>query len=218
MAAARPDPLALLAAGLATFGLVGLAGLSVVFRYLLLPAVMLVLFAGLAVTGWTLLAPGGRARRAWAAGASTLVLAGAVYMAAHVTSGAFVTELDFRRDSHAALVALLRDPAVRAARACGPVSLPNHRLVPEALDLQAPGRATSSPAATARSAGACAAAAWRSTRRARPRSSTRLQPRPRRRGAAAPRLPPGGYDRALRRLRALLTAPRAGEDRVTEGP
>ena len=124
-------PLALLAAGLATFGLVGLAGLSVVFRYLLLPAVMLVLFAGLAVTGWTLLAPGGRARRAWAAGASTLVLAGAVYMAAHVTSGAFVTELDFRRDSHAALVALLRDPAVRAARACGPVSLPNHRLVPE---------------------------------------------------------------------------------------
>jgi hypothetical protein len=124
-------PLALLAAGLATFVAVGGAGLAVVFRYLLLPAVMLLLFAGLAVAGWTLLAPGARGRRAWAAGAAAAVLAGGAYMAVHVTSGAFVTELDFRRDSHAALVALLRDPAVRAARRCGPVSLPNHRLVPE---------------------------------------------------------------------------------------
>jgi hypothetical protein len=124
-------PLALLAAGSATFALVGLAGLSVVFRYLLLPAVVLLLFAGLAAAGWTLLEPGAPARRAWALACAVAIGAGTAYMAVHVSPGNFTTELDFRRDSHAALVALLRDPAVRAARRCGPVSLPNHRLVPE---------------------------------------------------------------------------------------
>ncbi len=124
-------PLALLVAGSATFVGVGLVGLSVVFRYLLLPALVLLVFAGVAVAGWTLLAPGARGRRPWAAASAVVVAAGVVLTVTHLTPQGFVDELRFRDDAHAALVALLRDPAVRAARRCGPVSLPNHRLVPE---------------------------------------------------------------------------------------
>ena len=40
-------------------------------------------------------------------------------------------ELRFRGQSHAALEALFRNPKVRAALRCGPVSVPNHKLVPD---------------------------------------------------------------------------------------
>jgi hypothetical protein len=59
--------LALLVAGLATFGLVGLAGLSVIDRYLLVPSLMVMVFAAVTLAGWTMLRDG-LARRAWAAG------------------------------------------------------------------------------------------------------------------------------------------------------
>jgi hypothetical protein len=124
-------PLALLVVGLATFALVGVSGLSVIFRYLLVPALMLMVFAAVAVAGWTLLPRARRARRAWALAAGLIVLYGIAFTVTHVTPRRFAAELRFRGDSHAALVALLRDPAVRAARRCGPVSLPNHKLVPE---------------------------------------------------------------------------------------
>jgi hypothetical protein len=123
-------PLALLGAGLATFALVTLAGLSVVFRYLLLPSLMIVLFAALPLTGWTLLEPG-RMRRRWAAAAGVLVLAGLVFTVSHTTPSRFADELRFRGGYHAGLRSLLEDPRVVAARRCGPVSLPNHKLVPE---------------------------------------------------------------------------------------
>ena len=41
-------------------------------------------------------------------------------------------ELAFLEQTHEDLVAVLDDPAVRAARQCGPVTLPNYRLVPDA--------------------------------------------------------------------------------------
>jgi hypothetical protein len=124
-------PLVVLLAGLATFGLVGLAGLSVVSRYLLVPALMVLVFAAVAVGGWTMLRDGTRLRTAWAAGAAVAVLAGAAFTVTHVNLQTFVDELRFRAGYHAALQALLRDPAVAAARRCGPISLPNHKLIPE---------------------------------------------------------------------------------------
>ena len=42
-------PGALLAIGLATFGLVGLAGLSVIDRYLLVPSLLVMVFAAVAI-------------------------------------------------------------------------------------------------------------------------------------------------------------------------
>ena len=41
------------------------------------------------------------------------------------------TELGFRDDYHTSLVAILGNPKVAAALRCGPVSVPDHKLVPE---------------------------------------------------------------------------------------
>jgi hypothetical protein len=122
--------LALLLAGLATFGLVGLAGLSVIDRYLLVPSLMVMVFAAVTVGGWTMLRAG-RLRTAWAVGAALVVAYGVVFTAGRVHLSTFDTELSLRGDSHASLEALLRDPRVQAGRDCGPVSVPNHKLVPD---------------------------------------------------------------------------------------
>ncbi|HSD81981.1 MAG TPA: hypothetical protein VLB47_15030 [Solirubrobacteraceae bacterium] len=124
-------PLALLGAGLGTWVLVTVSGLSVIFRYLLVPALMIMVFAALAITGWTLLERGTRARRWWALAAGLLVAYGIVFTVTRVTPSHFTTELTFRGRSHESLVALFDDPRVRAAMRCGPISVPNHRLVPE---------------------------------------------------------------------------------------
>ena len=58
-------PLALLVIGLGTFVLVGLAGLSVIDRYLLVPSLMVMVFAAVALGGFTMLQHGARAT-AWA--------------------------------------------------------------------------------------------------------------------------------------------------------
>jgi hypothetical protein len=123
-------PLALLVIGLGTFVLVGLAGLSVIDRYLLVPSLLVMVFAGVALGGWTMLRSG-RARTAWAIGSVALVIYGAAFTATRVNLSTFTNELTFRGDSHASLRALLDDPKVRAALRCGPVSTPNHKLIPD---------------------------------------------------------------------------------------
>lgn len=123
-------PVALLVAGVGTFWLVTLSGLSVVYRYLLVPSLMVMVFAAVTIGGWTLLPRGSGARRAWAVVAGAVVLYGAAFTVTRVTPQGFVDELEFRSGSQASLVALLEDPRVLAARRCGPVSVPNHKLVP----------------------------------------------------------------------------------------
>jgi hypothetical protein len=125
-------PLGVLVIGLATFVLVGLAGLSVIDRYLLVPSLMVMVFAAVTLGGWTMLADGTRWRRWWALAAVALVVYGIVYTATHVKLGNFTSELRFRGDSHASLEALLHNPKVRAGLRCGPLSTPNHKLVPDA--------------------------------------------------------------------------------------
>jgi hypothetical protein len=123
-------PATLLIVGLGTFGLVGLAGLSVIDRYLLVPSLMVMVFAGVALAGWTMLERG-RVRTAWMGLAGLLVVYGVVFTATHVNLSRFENELAFRGDAHAALEEVLRDPKVRAGLACGPVSVPNHKLIPD---------------------------------------------------------------------------------------
>jgi hypothetical protein len=123
-------PLALLVVGLGTFVLVGLAGLSVIDRYLLVPSLVVMVFAGVALGGWTMLRSG-RARTAWAVGSVALIIYGVAFTATRVNLSTFTNELTFRGDSHASLRALLDDPKVRAALRCGPVSTPNHKLIPD---------------------------------------------------------------------------------------
>jgi hypothetical protein len=123
-------PVALLVIGLGTFVLVGLAGLSVIDRYLLVPSLVVMVFAGVALGGFTMLSSR-RARAVWATASVLLIVYGAGYTVTHVTFSTFTNELTFRGDSHASLKALLQNPKVRAGLRCGPVSTPNHKLIPD---------------------------------------------------------------------------------------
>src|SRR3954466_15241018 len=123
-------PLAMLVIGMGTFVLVGLAGLSVIDRYLLVPSLMVMVFAAVTLGGWSMLRAG-KLRTAWAVAALAVTLYGALFTATHVNFSTFDNELRFRGQSHAALEALFRNPKVRAAMRCGPVSVPNHKLVPD---------------------------------------------------------------------------------------
>ena len=123
-------PLALLVIGLGTFVLVGLAGLSVIDRYLLVPSLVVMVFAAVALGGWTML-QAGRVQKLWAVASALLVVYGVIFTVTRVNFSTFTNELIFRGDSHASLKALLNNPKVRAGMRCGPVSTPNHKLIPD---------------------------------------------------------------------------------------
>jgi hypothetical protein len=127
-------PLGLLLAGTLTFAIAGLAGFSLIQRYLTVPAAALCLFAGYALVGFTTLPRGDRWRTPWtrvAAVLGALGVAAAVVLAA-TSVGRVRTELRFVRQSHDDLVAILRAPPVRAGRRCGPITFPTDRLIPDA--------------------------------------------------------------------------------------
>ena len=123
-------PFVVLLSGIGTFVVLAGAGLSVIDRYLLMPAVMILVFCAFALSGWTMLEHG-LLRRLWALGSLVLVSIG-VYLAASTLSiGKIQTELGFRDSGHTSLVEILHKPAVKGALACGPVSVPDHKLIPE---------------------------------------------------------------------------------------
>jgi hypothetical protein len=126
-------PLALLLAGSAIFVVAGLAGFSLIQRYLTVPAASLCLFAGYALVGFTATATTDPWRRPWARAAAVVGAVGVVaaVVLAATSVGRVRTELTFVRTSHDDLVAILRNPAVRAARRCGPVVFPTDRLIPD---------------------------------------------------------------------------------------
>jgi hypothetical protein len=111
--------LALFLAGSLTFFATSVAGLSVLPRYLTVPAVALCLPAGYLVT---------RSRALLA----VALVAGLAFVV--IRADAFdrlATELRFIRSTHDGLTAVLRTPAVATGRRCGAVTLPNYRLVPD---------------------------------------------------------------------------------------
>ena len=124
-------PLTLVGWGVGTFLLVSLRGFSVIDRYLAVAAVALTLFAAYGAAGFVRLPRGHRARRPWALGALAVIAGGAVYTALHLNPGYIQRELSLRTSVRADLAGVLDAPAVRAARACGPISVPNHKLVPD---------------------------------------------------------------------------------------
>jgi hypothetical protein len=124
-------PLIMLVIGLGTFVLVGLAGLSIIDRYLLVPSLMVMVFSAVALGGPSLLEPG-RLRTVWTALSVLVVLGGLAFTVTHVKLSHFDAELAFRKQYHDALERVLADPKVRAAaRDCGPISVPNHKLIPD---------------------------------------------------------------------------------------
>jgi hypothetical protein len=124
-------PAALFLSGVLTFVAVAVAGLSVIQRYLLIPSLMVMVFCGVALAGWTMLRPGSRLRLAWALGAAALVVFGVAFTALRVNVAKLDSELRFRGDAHHALQRVLARPEVRAGIRCGTVSVPTHKLVPD---------------------------------------------------------------------------------------
>ncbi len=121
-------PLALFAAGTVTFVGTGAGGLSILPRYLTVPAVALCLLAGYAIFGYTELERGPRRAR-WERGAGAAVLLGAVFLVLKAGSfAALARELRFIERTHLAVVATAQDPRVRQ---CPPLTLPNYRLIPD---------------------------------------------------------------------------------------
>jgi hypothetical protein len=124
-------PLALAAAGVATFVAAGAFGLSILPRYLTVPAIALCVLAGYALAGFTTLDPG-PLRRRWTQASAAAAVVGAIGLAVLAPSlGNVRSEVRFIRTSHDALVALLDDPTVREAWRCGPITFPTYRLVPD---------------------------------------------------------------------------------------
>ena len=123
-------PLVLTVGGVVTFLIVALQGFSVIPRYFAIAAVGLFLFAGHALGGWELLGRGSPARRRWIAVALPAALAGVAVALLTLSPPKVDAELRLRERVFGDLDALLDDPAVRAGRGCGPVSVPNHKLTP----------------------------------------------------------------------------------------
>ena len=131
---------ALFGAGVLTFVATGVAGLSVLPRYLTVPVVAVCIVAGYGVLGFTTLATGAL-RRWWTRAAVAAAVLGAVFVVIKApVVNRLTAELRFIRGTHADLRAILHEPPVRRALRCGPLTFPNYRLVPDArwmLDLPA---------------------------------------------------------------------------------
>jgi len=123
-------PLALLLSGIGTFVLIAIAGASVIERYLAIAAVALLVFAAVFLGGFTLLERG-RLRTAWMVGSAAVVIFGVIFTATQVRLDYFDSELAFRGAAHEDLVRVLESPEVQAGLRCGPLTVPNHKLVPD---------------------------------------------------------------------------------------
>lgn len=122
-----------------TYLLIAGGGLATVYRYLLVAAVALSVFAAFALAGWERVDPARGLRRRWMVPALVLLVAGAGYTATRTSPAKATAELRQRVAIRDDLVRLLRDPAVTRARACGPLTVPTHKLLAEVrwiLDLR----------------------------------------------------------------------------------
>jgi MFS family permease len=124
-------PFVLLASGIGTFVLIGIAGASVIERYLAVAAVALLLFAAVFFAGFTMLRPS-RLRTLWMAGSAAVIVLGVIFTATQVRLDYFDSELTFRGAAHDDLVQVLESRAVQDGLRCGPLTVPNHKLVPDA--------------------------------------------------------------------------------------
>jgi hypothetical protein len=116
--------------GIATFLALSIRGFAVIDRYLVISALSLTLFAAFALGGFGVLQDATK-RRVWAAGSALVVVLGTVWTAAHFNASHIRWELRSRQIIHGDMIKLLNDPDVVAARRCGPVTVPNHKLVPD---------------------------------------------------------------------------------------
>ena len=121
-------PLALLGAGTLAFVGTGIAGLSILPRYLTVPAVALCPLAGYAVAGFTTLSAG-RTRELWRRAAYGAALVGVAFLGIKASSFTkLARELRFIHHTHEVVIGFSSSPGLTR---CRPVTLPTYRLVPD---------------------------------------------------------------------------------------
>lgn len=125
-------PAILFLAGVLTFWLIGFAGLAVIARYLAISALMLLIFAAVAIAGFSLLPPGTAGRRAWMAGAALAVLVAGGYTVTHTSTDFLRKDLRIRSQAPEDMRKILGLRAVAAARACGPIIVPTQKFIADA--------------------------------------------------------------------------------------
>jgi hypothetical protein len=91
---------------------------------------MVMVFAGVTFGGWTLLSRG-RARTIWRTAFVIALIGGVAFTIVNLNLVRFRNELDFRERYRTDLTRVLADPAVKAGLRCGPLSTPNHKLIPD---------------------------------------------------------------------------------------
>jgi len=124
-------PLALALGGVGSFVITSLAGFAVVNRYLALAAVALMCFAGyVGAELLGVLTRRVRVSRALVAATAAALLAAGAWTAVHLHPAGAASELRLRLDVESEVRTLLRSRAVSAGRRCGPISVPNHKLMP----------------------------------------------------------------------------------------
>jgi hypothetical protein len=124
-------PAVLVVVTCATYLLIAGGGLATVYRYLLNAAVGLAVFAAFALAGWATVDRSRALRLRWMVPALALLVLGAGYTAVRTSPAKATAELRERVRIREDLVAVLRDPAVTRARACGPLTVPTHKLLAE---------------------------------------------------------------------------------------
>jgi hypothetical protein len=126
-------PLAALVLLTGVYVLEGAAGASVVDRYLLGAATVMLVFCAVSLGGWAMLRPGSKLRRAWIIGAAALLVYGAGLAATTVSLSSLRTTLAYQEDFHKGLARALANPQVKAQlNRCKLLSLPNNKLIPDA--------------------------------------------------------------------------------------
>jgi hypothetical protein len=124
-------PLLLLLSGVITFTLIGVGGFSVIDRYLLVAAVMVMLLCAVALGGWSVLPPS-KWRTAWMAVSILALVGGAAVTATRLNLSGVVRELEFRGEARPSLADALEDPRTEAAlKKCRNLYLPNHKTIPD---------------------------------------------------------------------------------------
>ncbi len=110
----------------------GVVGASVIDRYMLGGATVLLLFCAVFLGGWWML-ESGWLRRVWITGAVALLAFGAASAATTLNLQTLSNTLAYKNEFHTGLASALRDPKVAAQiKRCKLVSLPNNKLIPDA--------------------------------------------------------------------------------------
>jgi len=125
-------PAILMGLGLAWFLVLGIAGLPLLTRYLLISMTMLALFAGVAAFGWRHLPKPSRLRRVWAAGSTALLIGTTIAIPHDLRQlGHRLTFSSERRALQDDLLKIASSPATREwRRRCAAIYVPTYRAVP----------------------------------------------------------------------------------------